>query len=266
MSEHLPQQPLERPPTPPRTHYLAHKSPRHPARRVARQMVDIARHNRRRRPKSAEGRAPVRSVLVGSQKGGVGKTSLVAALGALAARPQPGRRVLLIDGDQQSNLSKRNFGMPGDGGRDLYSTIVLGEPLQPIRDVRPGLDVVSGGPALAMVAGAAANAAAAGLDMASHLHTALDQVNSLGEYALALIDLGPGDVALLDAVLAAVDYVVAPHREDEADLDGVELLIKRILRARRDTNPTLAFLGTVAFARDPRATARNASLDAAVRE
>lgn len=208
----------------------------------------------------------MRSVLVGSQKGGVGKTSLVAALGALAARPQPGRRVLLIDGDQQSNLSKRNFGMPGDGGRDLYSTIVLGEPLQPIRDVRPGLDVVSGGPALAMVAGAAANAAAAGLDMASHLHTALDQVNSLGEYALALIDLGPGDVALLDAVLAAVDYVVAPHREDEADLDGVELLIKRILRARRDTNPTLTFLGTVAFARDPRATARNASLDAAVRE
>jgi len=87
----------------------------------------------------------------------------------------------------------------------------------------------------------------------------------LGEYALALIDLGPGDVALLDAVLAAVDYVVAPHREDEADLDGVELLIKRILRARRDTNPTLTFLGTVAFARDPRATARNASLDAAGR-
>jgi chromosome partitioning protein len=208
----------------------------------------------------------VRSVLVGSQKGGVGKTSVVAALGALAARPQPGRRVLLIDGDQQSNLSKRNFGLTGDGGRGLYSTIVLGEPLQPTRDVRPGLDVVPGGPALAMVAGAAANAAAAGLDMAGHLRSALEHVNSSGDYALALIDLGPGDVALLDAVLAAVDYVVAPHREDEADLDGVELLIKRILRARRDANPTLAFLGTIAFARDPRATARNGSLQAAIRQ
>lgn len=208
----------------------------------------------------------MRSVLVGSQKGGVGKTSLVAALGALAARPQPGRRVLLIDGDQQSNLSKRNLGAPGDGGRSLYSTIVLGELLKPVRDVRPGLDVVPGGPALAMVAGAAANAAAAGLDMASHLRTALNQLDSSGEYALALIDLGPGDAALLDVVLAAVDYVLAPHREDDADLDGVELLIKRILRARRDTNPTLTFLGTVAFARDPRAIARNAALEAAVRE
>ncbi len=207
-----------------------------------------------------------RTVLIGSQKGGVGKTSLVAGLGALAARPQPGGRVLLIDGDQQSNLSKRNLGLEGDGGRGLYSTIVLGEALEPIRDVRPGLDVVPGGPALAMVAGAAANAAAAGVDMSGNLNQALQRLTATGDYALVLIDLGPGDIALLDTVLGVVRYVVAPHREDDADLDGVELLIKRVLRARRDTNPDLTFLGTIAFGRDLRASARNAALDQAVRE
>lgn len=208
----------------------------------------------------------VRSVLIGSQKGGVGKTSLVAALGALAARAQPGRRVLLIDGDQQSNLSKRNLGLDGDGGRGLYSTIVLGEELHPISDVRPGLDVVPGGPALAMVAGAAANAAAAGVDMSDNLNRALQRLTTTGDYALVLVDLGPGDIALLDTVLGVVRYVVAPHREDDADLDGVELLIKRVLRARRDTNPDLTFLGTIAFGRDLRASARNAALDQAVGE
>jgi len=209
---------------------------------------------------------PTRSILIGSQKGGVGKTSLVAGLGSLAARPDSGRRVLLIDGDQQSNLSKRNLALEGDGGRGLYSTIVLGEALAPVRDVRPGLDVVPGGPALAMVAGAAANAAAAGVDMSENLRRALQHLTASGEYALVLVDLGPGDVALLDTVLGVVRYVVAPHREDDADLDGVELLIKRVLRARRDTNPDLTFLGTVAFGRDPRASARNAALDQAVRD
>lgn len=203
----------------------------------------------------------MRVVLVGTQKGGAGKTSLVAALGSLAARDEPGRRVLLLDGDQQANLSRRNLGIEGDGGRNLYGAIVLGEALTPVRDVKPGLDVVPGGPALAMVGGAAASAAAAGLDLGANLRRTLGAVAESGDYALCLIDLGPGDIALLDAVLAVAGYVVAPHREDEADVDGVELLIKRVLRARRDLNPALRFLGTVHFARDVRASARNAALD-----
>lgn len=202
----------------------------------------------------------MRSVLIGTQKGGVGKTSLVASLASLAARPQDGRRVLVIDGDQQANLSRRNYGVDEDSGRGLYSTVVLGEPLRPVRDVRPGLDVVPGGPALAMVAGASANAAAAGLDLGQNLARALRAAADTGRYQLCLIDLGPGDVALLDAVLAAVQFVVAPHREDDADLDGVELLIRRVRRAQRDTNEALRLLGTIHFARDARATARNAAL------
>lgn len=207
----------------------------------------------------------MRIVLVGTQKGGAGKTSLVAGLGSLAARPEPGRRVLLVDGDQQANLSRRNLGVEGDGGRNLYGAVVLGERLTPVRDVKPGLDVVPGGPALAMVGGAAASAAAAGLDLGANLRTALLALAETGEYALCLVDLGPGDVALLDAVLAVAGYVVAPHREDEADVDGVELLIKRVLRARRDLNPSLRFLGTVHFARDVRASARNAALEESIR-
>lgn len=206
----------------------------------------------------------MRTLLIGSQKGGVGKTSLAASVGALAARAEPHRRVLLVDGDQQANLSRRNLGMDGDKGRNLYGCVVLGESLRPIRDVRPGLDVVPGGPSLAMVGGAAAAAAAAGVDLAANVRAGLDSIAAAQEYSLCIVDLGPGDVALLDAFLGAVQFVVAPHREDEADLDGVELLIKRVLRANRDLNPGLTFLGPVAFGRDPRATARNAALDRTV--
>ena len=207
----------------------------------------------------------MRTVLIASQKGGVGKTSLVAGLGGLAARDEPGRRVLLIDGDQQANLSRRNYGIEGDSGRGLYATIVLGEPLKLQRDVRPGLDLVPGGPALSMVSGAKASADAAGFAMNGNLRLALEALAAAGEYALVLIDLGPGDVALLDAALEAVQFVLAPHREDDADLDGVELLVKRVLRARRDFNPSLQLLGTVAFARDPRASARNRATEDEVR-
>lgn len=203
-------------------------------------------------------------VLVAAQKGGVGKTSLTAGLGALMASTR--RRVLLIDADQQANLSRRNFGLhDSDGGRGLYASVVLGQPLLPVREVRPGLDIVAGGAALALVPTAAA-ADSAQLDLVGHLRAALSALTASTAYSLVLIDVGPGDVALLDALLGTVRFVLAPTREDDADLDGVEKLIARMLRARKDRNPDLELLGVVRFGVDLRATVRNSATEQALRQ
>lgn len=92
------------------------------------------------------------SILVMNGKGGVGKTSLVANLSAVAAAG--GWRVLAIDIDPQGNLA-RDLGVlePSDGGCNLREAALARELLQPLRNVRPNLDLAPGGEHLAALLG-----------------------------------------------------------------------------------------------------------------
>lgn len=85
-----------------------------------------------------------RVVVVAQGKGGVGKTSLTANVAGLAALA--GHRVLAVDLDQQGNLARDLGYEPGDGER-LLQAVVAGQPVPVVPNVRPGLDVVPGGPA-----------------------------------------------------------------------------------------------------------------------
>jgi len=76
-----------------------------------------------------------------------------------------GRRVLVVDADQQANITVSDLGVEGDRGRALSMALQYSEPLEPLRDVRAGLDLVPGGAALALVGAMAATAAQAGLDI-----------------------------------------------------------------------------------------------------
>jgi len=78
-------------------------------------------------------------------------------------------------------------------------------------------------------------------------------------YDLVLIDSGPGDAPLLDALLGTAKYLLVPTRDDDASLSGVELLAARYLRAR-ESGSTIQLLGVVLFDANPRATARNAEV------
>lgn len=64
-------------------------------------------------PETTNGRLGRRLGVI-NNKGGVGKTTLVALLGAALARK--GRRVLLVDMDPQGNLTRRTAAAIGDGG------------------------------------------------------------------------------------------------------------------------------------------------------
>lgn len=195
-----------------------------------------------------------RTLLVANQKGGVWKTSIVAALGSMIARPT--RRVLLIDADQQGNLSKADLGVEGDRGRNLAMGLQYAHPLAPVRDVRPGLDLVPGGQVLSAIN---AVAGTAGLDLAGNLARVLGDLCAQENYALVLIDSGPGDAPILDALLRTARHLLVPTASDEASMDGVDLLAQRYLRARAQ-GAAVTLLGVVLVAVNPRATARNASV------
>ena len=198
-----------------------------------------------------------RTVLVANQKGGVGKSSIVSAVAGMVTAA--GRRVLIVDADQQANVTVSDLGVDGDRGRALGMALQYAQPLEPIRDVRPGLDVIPGGPALALVGAMAAQAAQAGLDLQANLNQALADLCARETYDLVLIDSGPGDAPLLDALLGTARYLLVPTKDDDASLAGVELLAARYLRARQN-GAIIRLLGVVLFDANPRATARNAEV------
>ena len=197
---------------------------------------------------------PPRSVLVANQKGGVGKSSIVAAVADMVAAA--GRRVLVVDADQQANLTSSDLGVEGDRGKGLSMALQYAHPLEPIREVRPNLDLLPGGPALAVIGAIAATAAQSGMDLRGNLVSTLTELQSVEQYDLILIDSGPGDAPLLDALLGTARYLLVPTKDDDGSLSGVELLAARYLRARQNGS-VIQLLGVVLFDANPRATARN---------
>ncbi|MFE4455779.1 ParA family protein [Nocardia tengchongensis] len=200
-------------------------------------------------------RAVRRTILVANQKGGVGKSSIVAAIAVAVARR--GKRVLVVDADQQGNCTIRDLGVKNsDEGRSLAMTLQYGSPLEPVSDVRPGLDIVCGGKLLAMAGTVVAGAEQHGIDPRQNLLNALEAlVDSVG-YDLVLIDSGPGDRGVLDLLLQVVSWLIVPTKEDDGSIDGAELLARRYLWARKN-GAQVELMGMVLFDCNPRAVRRN---------
>lgn len=202
-----------------------------------------------------------RVVLVANKKGGVGKSSTVGNLAVEIS--SAGYRVLVIDADQQGNVSKRDLGATVDDGVGLTRTFQFGDDLSPAQEVRPGLDVVAGGPYLGHLTGILS--LEQGQGKPSRLRPALARLVQAERYDLVLIDSGPGDMALLDSLLRTARWLIVTTTPDEAAMDGVEDLAERFAAARRQGSQ-IELLGALLFGVNPRATARNASVLGEVRE
>lgn len=200
-------------------------------------------------------RAVRRTILVANQKGGVGKSSIVAAVAVAVAKR--GKRVLVVDADQQGNCTTRDLGVKNsDEGRSLAMTLQYGSALEPVPEVREGLDVVCGGKLLAMAGTVVANAEQHGIDPRQNLLNALDVLVDTGRYDLVLIDSGPGDRGVLDLLLQVVSWLVVPTKEDDGSIDGAELLARRYLVARKN-GALVELMGMILFDCNPRAVRRN---------
>ena len=200
-----------------------------------------------------------RVVLVSNQKGGAGKSSVVANVAGAAALLN-GLKVLVIDADQQGNCSRRNLGVEGDGGVGLAKAIQYGDDLKPLPSGRPGLAVIPGGKALK---GAIAAVTGAHIDVPANLGGAIARLCESERYDLILIDSAPGDISILAALLDISRYLIVPTPDDDGSLDGVEELAQEYIAARA-RGSKIELLGAMLFRVNPRATRINASSAQAV--
>jgi chromosome partitioning protein len=186
-----------------------------------------------------------RTIAVVNGKGGVGKTSITSNLAGLFAAA--GYRVLAIDLDTQGNLGN-DFGYKGaglsDDGRGLLTSVVTDQPLSPLVDVRPGLDVIPGGRALYDLTSLLVSRRERGTVPGEGIAATLSTVT--GDYDLALIDCPPGNEILQGGALAAARWVLIPTKTDDASREGLREVAERFTAAR-ETNPDLELLGVVLF-------------------
>lgn len=175
-------------------------------------------------------------LLVLNGKGGVLKTTLAAQVAGIAA--MSGWRVLLVDLDQQANLS-RDLGYTdrSDGGRALFQAVADGLPLVPIPDVRPNLDVIAAGPdTLRMYR-----------EIAGPLYDEIDRVLSplASNYDLVVIDSPPGGENIHLAAMTAARFVLIPTQPDQASVDGLATVMRSMTAVKRSTNSMIEILGVV---------------------
>jgi chromosome partitioning protein len=207
-----------------------------------------------------------RTIATANGKGGVGKTSvsthvaaMTAARLAREAAGQPGdtghqRRVLLIELDQQGNDEDDLGFVDGDGGRSLAACAQGYGPPEILRDVRPHLDVIAGGPYLTDLIDSLQARRVRAKDPQTPLRAAASRLASfVTPYEFVFLDCPPANNAIMqDWALSMARYLLIPTRTDKSSRRGLEEMSVRFSEARQ-INPQLRLLAVVLFGTNPSA-------------
>lgn len=195
-------------------------------------------------------------LLVGSAKGGAGKTTTAVHLAAGLARR--GRRVLLADLDVQGHASAWLLGREVRGEAGLAEALLAGA-LRPehVRDVegRPGLAVATGGPALAPAELALARRVGGHRALQELLHPFTRRLD------VVVVDTPPnvGGLLTLSGLLAA-EAVLGTFSPGYLALDGLALLEERLLASHGEGGKA-RLLGFLALAVDYRESVAEEALE-----
>ncbi len=182
---------------------------------------------------------PPRVIALLNQKGGVGKTTSTANLGAAFAIA--GLRTLVVDLDPQSNLSLHFGHEPAPDQptvRDLFMSEAF-DAKDAIRMARPNLWFVPSDTELALVEGELALQP----DMQRILARKLESV--MGMFDVILLDCPPSLGVLTVNALTIADDVVVPTQAQYLALRGLEKLLETVLLVQRALNPRLRVAGVL---------------------
>jgi chromosome partitioning protein len=176
-------------------------------------------------------------IAVANQKGGVGKTTTTANLGASLA--MAGRRVLLVDMDPQGNLTAA-FGLEKQAERTIADALLDRQCPLPIVSANhhghAGLDLVPSAIPLAGAEAALMNKLGRELRLRDQLATVEDA------YDFILIDTPPALGLLTINALVAANAVIVPTEARFFSLQGLQMLQESIEEITY-LNPRLAVLG-----------------------
>ena len=171
-------------------------------------------------------------IAVANQKGGVAKTTTVINIGAgLALR---GKKVLLVDADNQSHLS-RFLGFDSQDGKPTIAELIwqtVSKMKQPVTDAvrhsEQGIDYI---PSNFMLAGILS---ILGTDSDSTgVFSRLFSDGAFEEYDYIIIDCPPTLDLLVSNALKACDKVLIPVQSDYWAYEGVDQLLATLQRAKQ---------------------------------
>ncbi|RZJ93715.1 MAG: ParA family protein [Hymenobacter sp.] len=167
-----------------------------------------------------------------NQKGGVGKTTSTANIGAGLARM--GKRVILVDLDPQTNLTK-GLGIVA-AEKNVYGAL-LGEYELEVYPLQKNLALVAGSPALSGFDKAKGDE----VDREFLLKELLEPLREQSDYILLDCPPGLGLVTLNAYACAQALYI--PLEAQMYGVDGLEKVLNLVKRMQRRLNPELTIGG-----------------------
>ena len=188
----------------------------------------------------------MRSIALTNQKGGVGKTTSTANLGACLATL--GKRVLMVDVDPQANLSV-HFGIDVyTEGQSVYA-MMIGEARADEVVCRTAVDQLDLIPSNINLAGAEIELVGV-VGRETIMKEALKP--TMGNYDYVLIDCPPSLGLLTLNALTTVNEVFIPLQTEFFALQGMSKLMETIRIVRSRLNPDLQVTGIIACMHDGR--------------
>lgn len=182
-----------------------------------------------------------KKIAIVCHKGGVGKTTTAASLGGIFSAQ--GERVLLVDTDPQTNLTR--IFADGLGGRTIYEAFKEKRGL-PVVNVRVGLDVVPSSVDMSGIDSELASAIGKERILAKLLREVEDR------YDWILIDC-PAQLGIATAnALTASDVALIPVSCDKFSGEGLSQITEFINMVREEVNPDLKIVGVVVTRYRPR--------------
>lgn len=167
-----------------------------------------------------------------TEKGGVGKTTTSIHLGASFA--ELGKKVLLVDFDEQRNLSKgykieKAFPYNVKNFLDRSGQFRLTQKMETLFILSGSREIVADD------------------YKRTELRDRLNYLNEKFSFDIVIIDCPPsplsGKMKLGEIALSSSDYVISPIEAEEYSIDGINELLPEILRIKKNYNPDLNFLG-----------------------